>query len=124
MSSITSKLLGLELKLPRRRTAYNVWGPKHRAEVDPVFQQRVDELSVGKEHHAAIRSAVYKDLFERLPADTQKKWMDIAEHEHEDAVAEVKKKFKQSFSTSPADRQWYVFKLFLVFISVQIVLLY
>lgn len=105
IANITSKLLGVELKLPRRRTAYNVWGLKHRAEIDPVFDQKIKELGAKKEQHAAVCSSVYKDLFEELPADVQEKWAAIAEREHKQAVAEVKKRFKNSISSVPEDRQ-------------------
>lgn len=80
--------------------------------MDPVFNKRVADLGAGAAQHAAIRSAVYKELFEAQPAATQEHWARVAEDEHNAAVREIDKKRKQGVSTSPEDRQRYVFLFF------------
>lgn len=105
LTILMGKLIGVNFKMPRMKTGYNMWGPQHRAEVDPIFKQRVEAANLPKSQHIALRSAVYKELFENLPADEQQLWTKAATREHEKAVQEIRKKMQGGISTEPEDRQ-------------------
>lgn len=105
VSALTAKILGIDAKLPRLKTAYNIWGPQHRELVDPVFSKRVEDDSVPSNLHIALRSSIYKELFEKLPEDEQEMWAKAAVREHEKAVREIKKNMEQGASIAPQDRQ-------------------
>lgn len=87
------------------KTAYNVWGPENRASVDPIFNQRVQANKVPGKNQAALRSAIYKELFDQLPPDEQQTWIKRAEADHKLTMDDIEKKLKAGPSTSPEDRQ-------------------
>ncbi|KJA13853.1 hypothetical protein HYPSUDRAFT_151072, partial [Hypholoma sublateritium FD-334 SS-4] len=105
MTVLTSKITGMPLQRPRLRTAYNLWGPHHRAFIDPIFQERVKEGKVPASRQAALRSAIYKELFEKLPKEERDEWANRAEDEHREAMAKVEKALKSEPSSDPTDRQ-------------------
>lgn len=105
MDIIAARLTGDDLKVPRKKTAYNVWGPLHRHIVDPVFNKRVKESGISASQHIALRSAIYKELFAELPHNTQDRYNMQAIQEHEQAEREARKKAAQPASTKPHDRQ-------------------
>lgn len=108
MAILMSKLTGNTLQRPRMKTPYNLWGPKNRCFVDPVFAERVKEGNVSAKSQAALRSSIYKELFEELPEDEQREWIERAESEHQQALAKVDATLKSGPSTTPEDRQRYV----------------
>lgn len=87
------------------KTAYNLWGPEHRFFVDPIFDERVKENDVPTKNHAALRSAIYKELFDELPKDEQLEWVKRAEEEHRAALKDIERKMNAGPSTAPEDRQ-------------------
>lgn len=105
MAVLMSKLTGISLHRPRLKTAYNIWGPENRSEVDPIFDQRVREGNVPVARQAALRSSIYKECFEGLPEDQQKAWILRAETEHKEALEKVEGALKSGPSTAPVDRQ-------------------
>lgn len=90
------------------KTAYNLWGPQHRFFIDPIFDQRVVEGNVPARNQAALRSSIYKELFEDLSQEEQAEWTERAQREHQEAIAEIDSKLKGKPSTKPEDRQKYV----------------
>lgn len=105
MAILTAKLTGLGIKKPRMKTAYNLWGPQHRFFVDPIFDQRVMEGNVPAKNQAALRSAIYKELFEDLSAEEKAEWTERAQREHQEALVDIDKKLKSKPSVKPEDRQ-------------------
>lgn len=105
MDILATRLTGTEAKVPRKKTAYNVWGPQHRHIVDPIFQERVKESDVPASGYIALRSAIYKELFVELPQETQDKYIKQAAEQHERLEHKARKKATQSASTKPHDRQ-------------------
>lgn len=105
MAILMSKLTGNSLQRPRMKTPYNLWGPQNRCFVDPVFAERVKEGNVPKRGQAALRSSIYKELFEELPEDEQREWTERAEREHQEALDQVTNTLKSGPSTAPGDRQ-------------------
>lgn len=105
MAVLTAKLTGSTATRPRLRTAYNLWGPSNRCFVDPVFQERVRDGSVPARQQAALRSAIYKEMFEELPENEQREWAEKAEREHREALEKVSGPLKAGPSTAPQDRQ-------------------
>lgn len=105
LDALIARLTGVDIKLPRMKTAYNVWGPLHREIVDPIFQSRVKEKNVHTSQHIALRSAIYKELFAEQPQETQEKYTKQASREHEQAVRDARKKAARRASTTPHDRQ-------------------
>lgn len=107
MAILMTKLTGNTIQRPRQRTAYNLWGPANRFFVDPVFAERVREGNVPARRHAALRSSIYKELFEELPADERQEWADRAEREHQAALKKMEDVLKAGPSIAPQDRQRY-----------------
>lgn len=105
MAILTAQLTGSSLQKPRQKTAYNLWGPENRAFVDPVFNDRVREGSVPAKRQAALRSAIYKELFDELPDDERQEWTERAEREHMQALKKFNKTLEKIPSTKPEDRQ-------------------
>lgn len=108
MAVLMSKLTGISLHRPRMKTAYNLWGPENRGEVDPVFVQRVRDDNVPVARQAALRSAIYKECFEALPMDQQEAYALRAEAEHKEALQKIEDALNSGPSTAPADRQRWV----------------
>lgn len=109
MKAIADKFLGIDaVKKPRMKTPYNIWGPEHRSIVDPIFKQRVQDGDVPSKKQLALRSAVYKELFEELPEDEQQEYLDRAELEHEEALEKMYAKVRAPPSQKPEDLQSYV----------------
>ncbi|KJA13978.1 hypothetical protein HYPSUDRAFT_209087 [Hypholoma sublateritium FD-334 SS-4] len=105
MAILMAKLTGNSIQKPRQKTAYNIWGPQNRCFVDPIFNERVRNEAVPAKRHAALRSAVYKELFEELPQDEQQEWLERAEREHQDAIQKADGALKSEPSLTPEDRQ-------------------
>lgn len=108
MATLMTKLTGNSIQRPRLRTAYNLWGPAHRCFVDPVFQERAQQENLPASRHAALRSSIYKELFDELPQEERQEWFDRAEQEHQAALAKVSLALKTGASTAPEDRQRYI----------------
>ncbi len=105
MAVLMSKITGTSLQRPRLRTPYNLWGPQNRCFIDPIFQERVKEGNVPASRQAALRSALYKELFDELPVDEKNEWVQRADDEHREAMAKVEKALNSEPSTDPTDRQ-------------------
>lgn len=105
MAILMAKLTGNSLHKPRQKTAYNLWGPQNRCFVDPVFNDRVREGNVPAKQQAALRSAVYKELFDDLPEDERKEWTEKAAEEHQEALKKSQEVFQAGPSAAAEDRQ-------------------
>lgn len=105
MAILTAQLTGNGIHKPRQKTAYNLWGPENRCFIDPIFNERVREGSVPAKRHAALRSSIYKELFDELPEDERREWVKRSEREHAEALEKVNTTLKSRPSTEPADRQ-------------------
>lgn len=110
-----TKLTGTSVQRPRLRTAYNLWGPANRCFVDPIFHDRVRDDNVPATRQAALRSAIYKELFDELPNDERQEWIKKAEEEHQAALAKVSIALKNGASEAPEDRQRYIFSCVFIF---------
>ena len=108
MAILTAQLTGNALQKPRQKTAYNIWGPENRCFVDPVFNERVQSSSTPARQHAALRSSIYKELFDELPDEERREWTERAQREHSEALEKFNKTLKKAPSTRPEDRQRYV----------------
>ena len=105
MAILTAKLTGNSGQKPRQKTAYNLWGPKNRCFVDPIFNERVLAGDVPFKRQAALRSAIYKELFEDLPQEEQQEWIERTEQEHREAIQKADSTLTSEASSAPADRQ-------------------
>lgn len=105
MAALMAKLTGVSIRKPRQKTPYNLWGPQNRCFVDPVFNERVSEGNIPAKQHAALRSAIYKELFEELPEDEQNEWIELSAQQHKEAVKKIDRALKGGPSTLPEDRQ-------------------
>lgn len=108
LATLTTKLTGNSVQKPRQKTAYNVWGPLNRCFIDPIFNERVRDGSVPAKQQAALRSSLYKELFEELPEEEQREWIDRAEEEHRAAIQNAANILKSGPSAAVDDRQRYV----------------
>ena len=107
MAILAAQLTGNALQKPRQKTPYNLWGPENRCFVDPVFKERVREGNVPARQQAALRSSLYRELFNELPEEEQREWTQRAEQEHSEALSKFNKSLKQLPSEKPEDRQRY-----------------
>lgn len=107
MAVLMTKLTGGSIQKPRQKTAYNLWGPAHRFFIDPIFEERVRESNIPAKQHAALRSSIYKELFEELSEEERREWFQRAETEHQEALSKVDVALKAGASSSPEDRQRY-----------------
>lgn len=107
MAILMAKLTGNVLHKPHQRTAYNLWGPQNRCFVDPIFNERVREGNIPVKQQAALRSAVYKELFDELPEDKRRDWIKQAEEEHKIALKKAEDVWSAGPSAAPEDRQRY-----------------
>ncbi len=110
MAILTARLTGNSGQKPRQKTAYNLWGPKNRCFVDPIFKERVLAGDVPSKQQAALRSAIYKELLEELPQEEQQEWIEQAEKEHREAMqkadsALTSEASSAQASSAPADHQ-------------------
>lgn len=105
MAILMAKLTGNALHKPRQKTAYNLWGPQNRCFVDPVFNDRVREGNVPAKQQAALRSAVYKELFDDLPEDERNEWIEKAAQEHKEALKNSHDILQAGPSSAAEDRQ-------------------
>lgn len=105
MTLLIGCLLGKDLKKPRCKMAYNVWGPQHRFFVNPLFSEHVQADNIPAKRHAAVRSELYKELFEELDEEEKEEWRSRAKEEHEASIKELTVKLKEKPSTSPEARQ-------------------
>ena len=110
MATLAAQLTGNSMQKPRQKTAYNLWGPENRCFVDPVFNERVKEGNVPAKRHAALRSSIYKELFDELPGDERREWIKHAERQHAEALEKFNQTMKSRPSTEAADRQRFVLK--------------
>lgn len=94
-----------------------MWGPHNQCFVDPVFNKRVRDGNVPATQQAALRSAIYKELFEELLEDEQQEWVEHAEQEHQAALQKASNTLNSKPSTAPEDRQRYVTSLSVFFLS-------
>lgn len=108
MAVLMTKLTGGTVQKPRQKTPYNLWGPANRIFIDPIFSERVREGNVPAKQQAALRSALYKELFEELPEEERQEWAERAEVEHQEALSKVNSALKAGASSTPEDRQRYV----------------
>lgn len=111
MAILTAQLTGHSIQKPRQKTAYNLWGPQNRCFIDPIFNERVREGDVPAKQHAALRSAIYKELFDELPEDERREWVKRSETEHAEALEKANKNLKSGPPTEPEDRQRSAFYL-------------
>lgn len=105
MALLMAQLTGNSTQRPRQKTAYNIWGPKNRFFVDPIFNERVREGNVPARRQATLRSAIYKELFDELPENERKEWTERAEREHAEALRKADKTLQSGPSTETEDRQ-------------------
>ena len=107
MAILMMKLTGGTMQKPCQKTPYNLWGPANRVFIDPIFSERVREGNVPAKQQAALRSVLYKELFEELPEEERQEWANKAEIEHQEALSKVESTLKLGASSAPADRQRY-----------------
>ena len=110
MAILAAQLTGGSLQKPRQKTAYNLWGPANQCFIDPVFNERVKEGNVPAKRQAALRSAIYKELFDELPADERREWVKHSERQHKEALEKFNQTLKSEPSTEAADQQRFVFQ--------------
>lgn len=70
--------------------------------------------NVPAKQQAALRSSLYKELFEELPEEEQQEWVDRAEKEHREAIQNAANVLKSGPSAAVEDRQRYVVCCFFV----------
>ncbi|PPQ77494.1 hypothetical protein CVT26_006140 [Gymnopilus dilepis] len=104
-NAVISQMLGKEPGRPRRKTAVNVWRKTQRHEIETKVKELAAAQGTAKDHLAALRDKVARDMFNALPSATKEIWTKKADQESEAALAKWKQEFKDEPSLTPAERQ-------------------
>lgn len=105
LSVLASKLVGASSLKPRRCVPHTVWGKENSKAVNDAFDKRRAESNVPKKSMLAVRAAVTKDLFDKLPKKTRKEWKARIESEYDEAIEQWVDGQDEGISTDPAARQ-------------------
>lgn len=105
LSVLATRLSGVSVAKPRKKTPANLWGPENHALVDPIFKQCVKQGTVPASQQLKLRSAIYKEMFDALPESEQREWQDRADRQHDAQLKAQQDGIKAPPSTAPADRQ-------------------
>lgn len=92
---------------PRLKTPSNHWCKDHGNA--NLIQQEFDKVAstVKPKNRAACRAAIVSRMFKDLPEEQRQEWTDIAQAEHEEALAVYDELVKGKISTKSEDRQRY-----------------
>ena len=102
------KLTGTSIQKPRLKSAMNVWHKTQRREINAEVKEIAKRDAIPWSSLVATHDKVARDMFERLPAEEQAEWTEQAKEEHDVALTRWKAENEGKCSTTPADRQRYV----------------
>ncbi|KAF9470716.1 hypothetical protein BDN70DRAFT_901892 [Pholiota conissans] len=100
-----SKLTGIDLQKPRRKTGYNVWAPSSRPSLDALVNERAKDSNISGRKKIGLRNRIYKEAYEELDPEEKAEWEAKAQAEYEKAVTKLEVVMNDSASTKPEDRQ-------------------
>ena len=103
--NLLSRILNKDLAKPRRKTAVNVWRKTQRHEIETRVKKVAAAAGTSKDHLAALRDRVARDMFNALSPAVQEKWKKQADKESSSALAEWQRNIKEEPSVAAADRQ-------------------
>ncbi|PPQ76823.1 hypothetical protein CVT26_002422 [Gymnopilus dilepis] len=91
------RILGGDIKKPRKSTAVNVWVKKHQDIVDKAYAEAAKGKPADtKRVNLGLRTKVAQQLFAKLPRDSRRRYAKLAEKEHRDELraweAQLKKR--------------------------------
>ncbi|KAF9034123.1 hypothetical protein BJ165DRAFT_1410135 [Panaeolus papilionaceus] len=108
--ALLSCLSGTGATAPHAIIPRNLWRKTASAEIEAVVKDRAKATKANlKKGLAGIRATVTTELYNRLPQSERDQWKRMAEEESRVATENWKKYLAEGPSTSPKDRQRYVF---------------
>ena len=100
-----ARLTGFSLSKPRVPIPYNVWGRFNKQKINDAYTNAHLYKPLPKNQQAAERTRINKALFDALPLDERKKYVEMAKKEGDEKLKEWKEKLSGPLSTDPEDRQ-------------------
>ena len=103
-----SKLTGVSIAKPRRKTGYHMWGPTHSAVIDRLVEERADAENISGRKKIGLRTKICKEQYDELDSDEKEEWELKAQEQYDARVKRIKDILELPASTQPVDRQKYV----------------
>lgn len=108
MAILMSKLTGVSIVKPRRKTGYQIWRPTHAAVIDSLVDERAEAENVSGRKKIGLRTKVCKELYDELDSDEKEEWELKAQEQYDETIKRIKDMLELPPSTQPLDRQKYV----------------
>lgn len=105
MAILMSKLTGVSIAKPRRKTGFNLWGPAHAPILDKLVDERAEAENVVGRKKIGLRTKISKEQYNELDSDEKQEWESKAQEQHEQALKRIKDMLALPASTQPEDRQ-------------------
>lgn len=111
MAVLMSKLTGVSIVKPRRKTGYHMWGPTHAAVIDRLVDERAEAENISGRKKIGLRTKVCKEQYDELDSDEKEEWELKAQEQYDATLKRIKDILELPASTQPVDRQRYVLVL-------------
>ena len=108
MAILMSKLTGVSIVKPRRKTGYHMWGPAHSAVIDRLVEECAAAENISGRKKIGLRTKVCKEQYDELDSDEKEEWEFKAQAQYNATLKCIKDMLESPASTQPADRQRYV----------------
>lgn len=105
MAILMSKLTGVSVAKPRRKTGFNIWGPAHGPILDHLVDERAEAENIIGRKKVGLRTKVYKEQYDDLELEEKEEWESIAKQQHDAALKKIHDMLTSPASTEPEDRQ-------------------
>ncbi|KJA13066.1 hypothetical protein HYPSUDRAFT_209854 [Hypholoma sublateritium FD-334 SS-4] len=105
MAILMSKLTGVSLVKPRRKTGFNVWGPAHTSILDHLVDERAEAENIVGRKKIGLRTKIYKEQYDELDAEEKEEWEAKAQEQYDAAMKRISDLLTLPASNEPEDRQ-------------------
>lgn len=105
MAILMSKLTGVSIVKPRRKTGFNMWGPAHSTILEHLVKERAEAENVVGRKKIGLRTKVYKEQYDELDSEEKEEWENKAQEQYDATVKHIKDMLESPASTQPEDRQ-------------------
>lgn len=105
MAVLMSKLTGVSIAKPRRKTGYHMWGPAHAAVLDRLVDERAEAENVVGRKKAGLRTKIFKEQYDELDLEEKEEWENKAQEQYDTAIKCIKDQLTLPASTRLEDRQ-------------------
>ncbi|KAH7903436.1 hypothetical protein BJ138DRAFT_1020632, partial [Hygrophoropsis aurantiaca] len=103
---LLSQLSGVSKRKPKALQAHQRWSKDHFSSiVKSDFEERRKNEGTSGKHAAAVRDALTREYFDKIPLEEQERYRQLAKAEGKAAAAKWKDDLATAPSTDPVDRQ-------------------